>query len=102
MRQVHPVVVPRLPAEPVRGAGGGGGRGARLALPAVPGRLQLQQLPQGAWGVAHADSLMRGMHAISSCDCSPSGHCAVELGGGHREAPSPTGLDQVAPRIFDT
>ena len=48
MRQVHAVVVPQVPAQPVRRARGGGRGGGRLGVPALPRRLQLQQLPQGA------------------------------------------------------
>ena len=48
MRHLHPVVVPQVPAQPVRRARGGCRLGRRLGVPALPRRLQLQQLPQGA------------------------------------------------------
>ena len=47
VQHVHAVLVPALPAEPLRGGGGSCQPAGGMGLPKVPRRLQLQQLPQG-------------------------------------------------------
>jgi len=66
VRQVHSLVVPQVPAQPVRRACGGGRRGGRLGVPALPRRLQLQQLPQGAgsFGTLSCSTVRRTVFAL--------------------------------------